>query len=133
MSLSTILRGRGKRREYWLGFVVLLALLVVARLLPHPVVRLLVNLSGLVFWMVLAVRRLRDIGWPAWLSLAPIALMALAVLLAVLPLVTDAWVTLTVSVLLMISGWVWAVFVIAIGLWKPKRRPAGEDKAEVFA
>lgn len=135
MRLSPLLGGRGRRREYWLGVVVLLALLVVARLLPHPAFRLLATLSAMVFWMALAVRRLHDIGWPAWLSLAPIALMILAVALAVAPLTNDAWITLTVSVLLTASGWIWAVFVILIGLWKPRRRrPAdGEAKAEVFA
>ncbi len=133
MSLSTILRGRGKRREYWLGFVVLLALLVVGRLLPHPAARLLANLAGVALWIVLAARRLRDIGWPAWLSLAPIALMILTIALAQLTVAANNGISQIVGALLMASGWIWVIFVIAIGLWKAKRRPAGQDKAEVFA
>lgn len=134
-AIKGYLAGRGKQREYRLGLVVLLALLVVARLLPHPAFGLSVNLSGLVFWMVLAARRLRDIGQPAWLALAPVAVMALAVAAGLIPLPADAWITLTVSVLPMASGWIWAAFVIAIGLWKPRPRPAadGDNKAEVFA
>lgn len=134
MSLSTLLQGRGRRREYWLGFVAVLALLLISRVVGNPFLTLPLSLAGLLVWMFVAARRLRDIGWPAGLVLAPIGLMILAVALAFTPPYAGAWLAKAVGFLMTASGWTWLAFILVIGAWKP--RPADaldpERRAEVF-
>ncbi|MDG2527535.1 hypothetical protein [Caulobacter endophyticus] len=123
------LGGRGRRREYWFGFAGFVALLAASRITGDTGSSLLIKFLALLAWMLLSARRLRDIGWPAWLALFPLLMMGLGVAQVIISLTGKATVLMTG-----IIGWSWLAFIIVIGAWKP--RPADitdpERQAEVF-
>jgi uncharacterized membrane protein YhaH (DUF805 family) len=124
------LAGRCARLEYWISAAVLAACNLVREQLPFESALALILFSG---WLLLASRRLRDIGWSPWLCLAPLGLILTT-------LITFAVVASTVgmpdwgfNVLggVIIVGWLG--FWLAIGFPRSKTVKIDPDaQAEVF-
>jgi uncharacterized membrane protein YhaH (DUF805 family) len=135
-ALVAWLAGRAGRPEYWAGSSVVLALIVLSGLVPVAGIPLLMKLAGVMLWMALAMRRLRDIGWPVWLCATPIVLLVVAVVLVIIGAreEDDLIRTLIYGLLIMSAGGVWLACIVLFGAWNPKRRPATspEEQAEVF-
>ena len=122
--------GRCPRLEYWISAAVLAACNLVREQLPFQSILALILFSG---WLLLASRRLRDIGWSPWLCMAPLGLILTM-------LITFAVVASTVgmpdwgfSVLggVIIVGWLG--FWLTIGFPRSKTVKIDADaQAEVF-
>ncbi|MBI1685833.1 DUF805 domain-containing protein [Caulobacter hibisci] len=126
--LRTALLGRGGRPEYWFGLVATICVFGVAFAYWPGGRQLFPPWMAILIWLWVASRRLRDIGWPAWLCLWPI-IVAVAALLTV-PQVGRLWLYQLLNLLPL----PWLLFAIAIGAWKPKAAALAspEDQAGVF-
>jgi len=127
------LLGRCRRPEYWISVLVLIGCHIGLRFIPSntPLAWLLVAA-----WFLLASRRLRDIGWSPWLSLAPIP-AAIAIIVALLALAGrddtpgDAISYVLAPLCLLV---LWIGFWTVIGVWKSRASttPTPQAQAEVF-
>ncbi|MDG2527536.1 DUF805 domain-containing protein [Caulobacter endophyticus] len=127
------LRGRARRLEFWLGFVVVMALLyklpdLLETSLGVPAMWLL-----LAVWLLVSSRRLRDIGWPTWLSLEPVVSQVGTAIVKITPFGAAHRETLDgpVNTVTLVA---WLLFVLVLGVWKSKPTPVldPERQAEVF-
>jgi uncharacterized membrane protein YhaH (DUF805 family) len=127
------LAGRCRRQEYWISVVALIGAGLALRLAPASTA---LGWTLFAAWLLLASRRLRDIGWSPWLCLAPIA-ASLAVFFGVFALASsgdgrggEAMLNIAPFALLAI----WVGFWTLIGVWKsrPSDLPTPQARAEVF-
>jgi uncharacterized membrane protein YhaH (DUF805 family) len=128
-AVAGYLAGRCARPEYWISFAVLSGLnLLFLKAAYIPFAALLATA-----WLILAVRRLRDIGRSPWLCLTPVALsLVLLIAGSVIAGSGDAplWLPLT-FVALVLASWIGFWLVIGFPGSKPVI-PVSEIQAEVF-
>ncbi|KSB88734.1 hypothetical protein AS593_20075 [Caulobacter vibrioides] len=128
------LRGRGRRREYWLGLMVAVALIAASYPAASPASELALWLAAFGLWLVLSLRRLRDIGWRTWLLLAPLAPLVVAVVLVITSDEDTLYLNFIAGLLMLCAGLVWAILLVVVGAWKSRHAgpPSAEQQAEVF-
>jgi len=134
-ALRAVLLGRGRRLEYWLVLALMAGFVLAMVLAPTATSRLLLILASQIIWMLAASRRLRDIGWSAWIAAWPLGLVILVFIAAVLaPPSRNGVVQTALVVVLSAAPFVWLVFALLIGAWKPKppAPPTPQAQAEVF-
>jgi uncharacterized membrane protein YhaH (DUF805 family) len=129
--------GRLGRRGFVLGFV---GWLVLAKALLWVAPGFTYTVGGwllIYLWVCLCSRRLHDMGWSAWVQLAPIiATVGLAVVSFVLGLIYLAIVGVTdglgglpgLAIILLLTSAVWIAFIawLAITPAKVENNPVGE-------
>lgn len=127
--------GRGGRAEYWAGFVVAVALITTSGWLESDAPRLLMWLAAVILWLVLTLRRLRDIGWWTWLTLLPVAPAVVGFGLLAAAGENNVDLTIAGALLSMCAASIWLVLLVLVGAWNPKRPPppSAEHQARVFA
>lgn len=82
LSLLWSPRGRIKRSEFWLGFVIVMALSALTS--SFPGIGQLVGVVLLWPQLVIHIKRLHDIGYSGWLMLLPFSVSAVCMTLIVL-------------------------------------------------
>lgn len=130
--LRTVLLGRGRRREFWACVAVLLGLMLY---LPWSPSQPAVAWTMLAIWLLAASRRLRAMGWTAWLAPAPFVtvIAALAVFRVVArQAAADPRQTYELVSRPLLLGWL--AFIVLLGVWKskPSDVPTPQARAEVF-
>jgi len=134
---NAYLRGRGRRREYWLSLIAILVAIFAVLEIPHDeVFGDIVDWVSLGVWCLFASRRLRDAGLPFWLAPFPLAVILVGLGLDrafdVEPTVIDPN-AVSVSLFLVTAVAVLVVLVGVLGCLpsRPPKATAGET-AEVF-
>lgn len=127
------LRGRSRRREFWLCFAVIMGLITWLPSLPDTAVGAIPMWLIVVIWLLASTRRLRAIGWTAWLSLEPIASLFATAIFRMTPYgqpATEAQDDLLSNITLL----AWLGFSLLLGVWPSRKIPVAtpEQQAEVF-
>jgi uncharacterized membrane protein YhaH (DUF805 family) len=130
------LGGRGRRREYWIAIVAILAAVVTGMLVPVDIPLWTLRWAGLAAWCPIAVRRLRDAGLPLWLApfplVIPVAVNGLRKLAMSGLDVRDA---LGLAMPIGLAGMALVLcLIVLLGVWPPRRpaAPSPEQRAELF-
>lgn len=132
------LRGRGKRREYWIASIAVpVAAMVFKGVAQSDLASDGLDWASVAVWCVFAARRLRDAGLPAWLAPFPVAIYLAWQGLNLLIIrsagnVMDLVGTLTTLSIFSVSLII--VLAVALGVWKPRpaSAPSPDEQAEVF-
>lgn len=131
------LQGRGRRLEYWIMVVAIVAAVVLAHLSGAAAPLWALRSASFILWCPIAVRRLRDAGLPLWLAPFPLAIpLLIAGVQRLLPAsgpgpleATGLAQSLGLASLALVL-----CLVMLLGVWPPKPPPppGAERRAEVF-
>ncbi|QTC90970.1 DUF805 domain-containing protein [Brevundimonas goettingensis] len=122
--------GRSRRREYWASLVALVIAYLMLASVAGPVIA---STASFPFWLLIGTRRLHDVGATGWLSLIPFGLgfvTSFAVSFAAgigSPLPVDA------REANLLASLVSMIFMIGLGIWPPRARPAVRPEPEAAA
>lgn len=129
------LQGRGRRLEYWIMVVAIVAAVVLAHLSGAAAPLWALRSASFILWCPIAVRRLRDAGLPLWLAPFPLAIpLLVAGVQRLLPASGLPGAGGPAQSLGLASLALVLCLVMLLGVWPPKPPPppGAERQAEVF-